>query len=128
MTDTTSTTGGVKPGEVERIVNLVEQSSIKDINSILNRATEMFSKAQIKHDDYLEILTRIAKRADTLAQKIYEKTHSGDIPQTLDLEEYRTLYDIARECRDGVREITINKNLIQKLLPDKSVTGKIPTS
>lgn len=109
MTATTPAQLGKQMEELARITNLVEKASIKDINSILNRTAEMFAKNDIDTDAYLEILINIARRADTLAQQIYTKVHSGSAPLALDIEEYRTLYDISRECRDGVREIMVSR-------------------
>jgi len=93
--------------KVAQLTDLVEKSTIKDIILILNRATEMFSKGEILSKKYIEILLRVAKKAEKLATTIYNKTHNSGSPSNLDLEEYRTLLDIARECRDAVREIVL---------------------
>jgi hypothetical protein len=95
--------------EVAKLLDSVEKLSIKDITSILNKATEMFSKGDVSTDRYNEILINIAKKAEGIASDIYHKTHTAEKINNLDLAEYRTLLDISRECRDGVRDVELNR-------------------
>ena len=96
-----------KSDKVAKLLDSVEKLSIKDITSVLNRSTEMFSKSELSAKRYNEILIHIAKKAEGVASDIYHKTRTSEEPSSLDLEEYRTLLDISRECRDGVREVTL---------------------
>jgi len=101
--------------DVSVLLNYVEASGIEDISSILNQATERFSNGEINLRQYKEILMSIAKRTDKLAKEIYQKQETDQNTRLIDIEEYRTLLDISRECRDGLRQIVLIRGYDDKI-------------
>jgi hypothetical protein len=89
------------------LVDSIETITLKDITDILNRATELLTLNKINLPIYLEVLIKTAYRCDQMARDIYSKEHEGSLSQRADLEEYRSLLDIARECRDAARNVVM---------------------
>ena len=103
----------VKPKkEISELVDFVEKATIIDIKSILNKVSGLLEQG-LDPRDSIKIYSSVALRADKLADKIYQKAlKGGSTLEELDLEEYRTMNDIARECRQAVRDVVLNNRLI----------------
>lgn len=93
--------------DLSSLLNLVETAGINEITSLLNQATEKLSDGKYTLREYKVVLINVAKKADKLAKEIYAKKNSDPNFNKVDIEEYRTLLDIARDCREGLREVIL---------------------